>query len=88
MSEQAVWKRHFYHGQDSAKHRNRVSGYLVERLETDKNNRVVARIIPLGMFTETEAESMMTIEAMKKKMSLEGDWQQRGSLSRCRAVEN
>jgi len=88
MSEPAVSKRHFYHGQDSAKHRNRVSGFLVERLKTDENNNVVARIIPLGMFTETEAESMMAIEAMKKKMSLVGDWQQKGSLSRCKAVEN
>jgi hypothetical protein len=88
MSQPAVRKRHFYHGQDSAKHRNRVSGFLVERLETDEDNKVVARIIPLGMFTENEAQSMMTIEAMKKNLSLDGDWQQRGSTFRCKAVEN
>ena len=60
---------------------------MVEQLKTDENNKVVARITPLGMFTETEAESMMTIEAMKKNLSLEGFWQQKGNHHRCKAVD-
>ena len=88
MNEPAITNRYLYYGEGSSKHRNKVSGFLVEHLKTDDNNRVVARITPLGMFTETEVESMMTIEAMKKKLSLEGNWKQQGKSHRCKAVVN
>jgi hypothetical protein len=84
MTDRAVVKTQFYRGSETPRHKNKVSGFMVEHLSGDN---VVARITPLGTFNATTAESMMTIEAMKRGRSIAGDWQQSGTHRRCQIVE-
>lgn len=82
MNDSPVTKRYFYYGEESPKHKNRVSAFLVERM--DGTDKVVAQITPLGQFKTTEVQSMLNIEAIKSGLTVTGEWTVRKNYHRCR----
>lgn len=70
--EPVVVSRYFYVGQeDSTRHKGKVSAYLVERLDDEK---VVAKITPIGLVKETSAETDLNLFSIKNNLSAASEW--------------
>ena len=61
---------------DAKSHRGKRSTYLVEMLEQDKDNRVVARISPMPMVRDVAAPHEVALNAIKANLLVRGDWNQ------------
>jgi hypothetical protein len=82
--EPVVVSRYFYVGQeDSQRHKGKVSAYLVERLNDEK---VVAKITPIGLVKEATAENELNLFAIKNNLSAASEWKTNRKTKKIRLI--
>jgi hypothetical protein len=82
--EPVVVSRYFYVSkEDSQRHKGKVSAYLVERLDDEK---VVAKITPIGLVKEETAENELNLFAIKNNLSVASEWKTNRKTKKIRLI--
>ena len=84
MTEPFVKRTEIYTGRPTARHKDKCSVYLVEKMG---GSNIVAQIRPLGMVTESVAAEELGLIALKERLSIADEPQTKGRHTVRRVVK-